>query len=186
MATVILSIAHTVKAQGASAGNIAEHPFSRAVVSHAQRAIEAAGHKVVVISGPIPKKLAAAAEVEDAACLVEPHLNAAARAYPRGHLVIRDYRSEPGKKLAEHIETALETGYKAAGFATKRLGFVDVPSRFVAHSSLPMVQDTKPPAVITEGAFLTNPEDLAFLEREDAPEVMGNAIAAGVLAFLTP
>lgn len=184
---VILSIAHTPKAPGARSPafpHVLENPYSRRICASAAEWLELAGFDVVTVEGSIRQKIAKINKLRGA-CLVEPHLNAATSPTARGHMVIHHAPSVHGRNLAISISDALDRGLHDAGFqAARRWGATPCPGRLVRHPELPILSDTKPPAVIPELLFVSNPDDAAFLAKSDTPERLGGMVAAGIAAWL--
>ena len=57
------------------------------------------------------------------------------------------------------------------------------PNRGIRRANFRVLQECHHPAIIIEGAFLTNPEDLALVKEPDFVNDLVEGIADGLVAF---
>lgn len=168
-----------------------ELTYSREVVSAAARYLRSAwgSCEVRVMEVPLrePKLQAVADHDRDGkvACVIEPHLNALEGAPAvGGSLAIHAPGSRAGRALALSVLGALHPHEPELASGHRRFGARPVGDRMVARSFLPLLQATRPPAVILEPGFVTHDGDAAWLQQPGTPERIGRAIAAGTLRWL--
>lgn len=192
---VVLDAGHGGDEPGAVGPNgLAENPLNLAVVNHARTALEAAGFPTLLTrTGDYRMTLDARAKLVKA---VDP------RAFVSVH-----HNAEPD---GPHPVPGSETYYQIASAESKRLaGLVyEEVVRALAQYQVPWVADTDAgakyrlnstgddyygilrrtqgtPAVLAELAFVSNPPEAELLTRPDVQKVEGEAVARGVVRFLT-
>ena len=82
-----------------------------------------------------------------------------------------------GKRLAEHLEAEIKKiGQNSRGIKTR------LDSK--GNDYYGFIRETKCPAVIVEGAFIDNPEDIKIMDTIEEQRAVGVAYARGVLKYL--
>ena len=193
-ATVVLDPGHGGYDPGAVGHNgLSESSLNLAVSEHAKAALEAHGVSVVLTrSGDHGMNLGNRARLAlslEAKAFVSIHHNAAATARSRvpGSETFHQVDSEDSKRLAglvyEEIVAAL-TPYELSWVNTG-MG-VTWRTRANGEDYYAMVRQPKGvPATLAELAYLSNPAEADLLARPDVQQVEGEAVARGILRFLT-
>jgi len=192
---VILGVAHTQADPGCSAGSIVEHAWSESATQACAWALAAGFWKVNILREEDPSSNEALRrKVKQANRLgsviaVEIHLNAAVyrdddnreqtNPHPRGPLVLAWGTSELGMSAARAVLRSLTTRPGGDGF---NQGVARLPDPKYGRKG--WVEDTACPAIIVEAGFVTNADDLAWLESQGSAEWVGAAVARALCLWL--
>lgn len=194
-AAVVLDAGHGGSEPGAvSADGLTEKAINLAVVGHAKAALEAAGLTVVLTrTGDQRIPIDARARIVKALqpkAFVSVHHNAEPDGpFPKpGSETYYQTASAESKRLAgllyEEIVKALSQ-YQVAWVADTDAGakYRKNDSGDDYYGILRRTQGT--PAALAELAFVSNPPEAALLQRPDVQRVEGEAVARGIIRFLT-
>lgn len=128
-------------------------------------------------TAPSTEQRAKAANEAQAAALVAIHLNAHTDASAEGassyYFGREGWSSQAGRRLAELIQEELTT----------TLGLKDGRTH---PKSLPLLRETRMPAVQVEPCFITNPREEELLRQESFRQNVASALANGVERFFGP
>lgn len=193
-ATVVLDPGHGGWDPGAVGPNgLAEAALNLAVSQHAKLALERAGVSVLLTRTDdygmnLPNRARLALGV-GAKAFVSVHHNAASTAVSAtpGAEAYYQQESPDSKRLAGLVYEEVVAALSAFAVRWVSVGTgVTWRSRANGEDYFAMVRLTKGvPATLAELAFLSNPAEAALLARPDGPRVEGEAVAKGVLRFLT-
>ncbi len=191
---IVLSCAHADGESGvrSSDGRLEEHAYSQLVVCAAATQLIEEGHDVRLVEELLVDKVLQI-NAWDPACVVEPHINRNPSApLARGYYPIHHRDSPRGRALAVELERALFGRFgsrwpcvDARGRAVNGgWGPKEFPSAWVARDRLPLLEETRAPAVIVELGFASSEADVGFLLQPDTAEQIGHALADGICRWL--
>ena len=103
---------------------------------------------------------------------VSIHYNAAQSVNAQG---IEVYYFNKGDKLRISSSKKL-----ASSVLSKLLHRTGAPSRGVKHGNFLVIRETKMPAILVEGGFITSPKERAFLQSREYQEEVAQAVAEGI------
>lgn len=196
---VVLDAGHGGVEPGAvGAGGLTEKELNLAVTQHAQQALEAAGHPVVLTrAGDYRISLEARAKIVET---VKP------RAFVSIH-----YNAEPdGPRAGPGAETYYQTVGPSAAESKRLAGLIyeEIVAAMSQYQGVAWVADSDAgakyrknsqgndyygilrrtqgtPASLAELGFISNPPEEALYRSDDVRRVAGGAVAKGVIRFLT-
>jgi len=173
---IVLSVAHTFKAQGAAYGGLTEYEVSKRATRAAYDWLSGQGIPCCLFeTGSFsqtesvrPKQLAGAM----ADLSVEMHLNAWTDPARNFSEVIHHPGSIAGFAAACAVSDHLKSGFGAVNHKWPAKGPRGDAGLFFLKGPRP--------AIIVEGLFLSNPEQAAWLATPGAPETYGLLVAGGL------
>lgn len=182
---VLISVAHSRQFPGVTNGALLEHDVSRTASAAAVDFLTANGVPVVItecaqlsdIDYSIIKP--ALANSFSFALAVEIHCNGAGDPKPNYGEAIYYPKSVDGQAAGQAICDALKTAWPSNWPITGARAndpAIDLHYDF-------FLSKLKPPAVIVEGLFMSNPDQAQWLSVDGNPAVYGNAVAQGILAW---
>jgi len=165
-----------------------EHAFTFDVALRTERALEAAGVRVVLTRpndtgvGPCVDVRGTAAQRADAAAVVSIHADGAAASGSGFHVALSDPPLNPVQSGQAHVlGTALRDALRAAGFHDSTyLGAQGISLR----PDLAGLNLATRPAALVECANMRNPAEAAVVSSAEGRQRYATALAAGVLAYL--
>ncbi len=165
-----------------------EHAFTFDVARRTERALEAAGVRVVLTRsddtgvGPCVDVRGAAGQRADAAAVVSIHADGAAASGSGFHVALSDPPVNPVQAGQAHVlGVAVRDALRAGGFHD---------STYLGDQGLSLRPDlaglnlATRPAVLVECANMRNPAEAVVVSSADGRERYATALAAGILAYL--
>ena len=172
-ALVVIDPGHGGDDPGAGAGGLTEADLCWDLAGRVADRLARYGARVrfsrVEVENPESTQRAARANDIGADLLVSVHLNAHSEPIAEGASTYHWRTSRAGAQLADLVQDELS-----------RLGLKDCRS----HSgSMPILRETKMPAVVVEPAYLTNPDDAKRLEDPDFRTALADALTAAIRRY---
>lgn len=194
---VILSCAHVGRRGAASPdGQLTEETYSKRIVFAAADALRARGIAPAVVEKPLGGDRIQFINSLPAVCLVEPHLNAAVMKDkwdsdhdgdttelvpdPKAGGVLTLHAPGKGEALAGELLATLSQALPGR----RVLGAKVARPPWTARNRFEILDDVNVPSCIVECLHVTNPAEVRWLLQPDSPAILGEAIAAGVSAWL--
>jgi N-acetylmuramoyl-L-alanine amidase len=166
----------------------AEHAFTFDVALRTEKALEAAGVRVLLTRqndtgvGPCVDVRGTVGQREDAAAVVSIHADGAAASGSGFHVALSDPPLDAVQAGQAHVlGTALRDALRAGGFHDSTyLGRQGISLR----SDLAGLNLATRPAALVECANMRNPAEAAVVASADGRQRYATALAAGILAYL--
>lgn len=178
---IMLDPGHGGNDPGAQANDIKEKEPNLKVALRAAAMLEAHGVEVLLTrTGDVAVSLSDRTDFanrEKVDAFVSIHHNAAGNSSARGLEVYHSILGGEGKRLAQliHDRFVAITGIPSRGVRTRK----GSSGRDYYH----VIRETRMPAVIVEGGFVTNPEDAALIKSAAFIEQEAQAISQGIVLW---
>jgi N-acetylmuramoyl-L-alanine amidase len=180
---ICLSVAHSNSAPGNCHFDLREYDLSQRMTASCAKSLKGSGVDVEVLDvgdlSDYAHTKVAWVNARGPKLALELHLNACERPDDDYSCVIYAQGSEIGKAAATAIGLELKWALGAHG---RSLGAVT--DLFISGHHDFFVGKTRPPAVIVEPLFLSNPKQAEWLKSEGSPETLGLVVASGILNWM--
>lgn len=179
---IVIDPGHGGFDKGAYIGSVQEKRLTLKTASLVKKYLNEIGYRVVLtrtqdVFIPLAKRAAIA---NDTGCklFVSIHYNAHKDTTIHG-IEVFYY----GKRLKSRQEASKKLAGKVLAQLTQKTG---AESRGVKHGNYHVIRETKMPAILVEGGFITNPKEREWLCRQKTLDTIALSIAEGIDYYLNP
>ncbi len=178
---IILDAGHGGKDQGAKVEGTLEKRLCLTTALYLKRALEQLGHRVVLtrsrdVTLSLPRRVRIASKME-ADLFVSVHYNSAPNAQASGVEVLYYPSKLDPLRTKESRQLANCVLYQV-------VDHTQMLARSVKERNLHVLRETEMPAIMVEGGFMTNPEELSNLRNREFIMKIAQGIARGIESYL--